>query len=200
MTVLDGKKLSPLQTERVIETLTSAFDDYSLMRHFLAEGDYSNRLRSFQEAFLRDVGLAAGHVWTAGDGAAVSIWTAPDIEDAAAVFIPFAAKLAAIAGSRAEIMQASEAVMAKERPQFPCWFLGSVAVDPASQGKGLGRAVIEPGLEMAEKQGYPVFLETSDEANVRIYERLGFEVKAAYPLPFNGPETYAMIKGVRNEL
>ncbi len=97
-------------------------------------------------------------------------------------------------------MRASEEVMAKERPQFPCWFLGAVAVDPAAQGKGLGRAVIEPGLERAEKEGYPVFLETSDETNVKIYERLGFEVKAAYPLPFDGPMTYAMIKGGSDEL
>ncbi|WP_346347349.1 GNAT family N-acetyltransferase [Streptomyces sp. YIM 121038] len=37
------------------------------------------------------------------------------------------------------------------------WFLGTVGVDPARQGAGLGRAVLRPGLETAERDGVPAF-------------------------------------------
>ncbi|WP_446470927.1 GNAT family N-acetyltransferase [Xenorhabdus stockiae] len=194
MSVCETKEISEIQLTRCIQTLTRAFDGYSLARHFLAEDGHQQRVQRYLEAFLRKVGMAVGHVWATNDGTAVSIWTAPGIEDAASVFISLSLEFEKIAGERANIMQASEAVMAKKRPDFPCWFLGVVAVDPDFQGKGLSRAVIEPGLERAEREGFPVFLETSNEKNVRIYERLGFEVTAEYPLPFNGPMMYAMLR------
>ncbi|MCC8379861.1 GNAT family N-acetyltransferase [Xenorhabdus sp. PB30.3] len=194
MSVCESKEISEIQLTRCIQTLTGAFDGYSLMRHFLAEDSHQQRVQRYLETFLRKVGMAVGHVWATDDGTAVSIWTAPGIEDAASVFVPLSVEFEKIAGERANIMQASEAIMAKERPDFPCWFLGVVAVDPDFQGKGLSRAVIDPGLERAEREGFPVFLETSDEKNVRIYERLGFEVTAEYPLPFNGPMMYAMLR------
>lgn len=74
------------------------------------------------------------------------------------------------------------------------WFLGTIGVDPAHQGKGLGRAVIEPGIMAAEKAGVPAYLETSTEANVRFYRRLGFEVTAEVELPGDGPRTWTMIR------
>ncbi|PHM71196.1 GNAT family N-acetyltransferase [Xenorhabdus sp. KJ12.1] len=192
--IVRNKEISEIQLVRCVQTLTRAFDGYALMRHFLAEDDHQQRVRCYQEAFLRKVGMTIGHVWATDDGSAVSIWTAPDIEDAEATFVPLSIEFGKIAGTREKVMRASETIMAKERPNFPCWFLGAVAVDPDYQGKGLGRAVIEPGLERAEREGFPVFLETSDDKNVKIYERLGFEVTAAYQLPFGGPMTYAMIK------
>ncbi|OTA19945.1 Puromycin N-acetyltransferase [Xenorhabdus beddingii] len=198
MIVLESKKISETQLMRCVQTLTRAFDGYPLMHHFLAEEDHRQRVQRYQETFLRKVGMTVGHVWATDDGTAVSIWTAPDIENSEAVFAPLSIEFEKIAGTRANVMQASEVVMAKERPKFPCWFLGAVAVDPDFQGKGLSRAVIEPGIERAEREGLPVFLETSDDKNVKFYERLGFEVTAAYPLPFDGPVTYAMIRQGRS--
>ncbi|PHM35745.1 GNAT family N-acetyltransferase [Xenorhabdus innexi] len=194
MNVRESKEISETQLARCVQTLNRAFDGYSLMRHFLAEDDHEQRVRRYQETFLRKVGMTVGHVWATDDGTALSIWTSPDIEDAEAVFTPLSVEFEKIAGARANVMQASEAIMAKARPEFPCWFLGAVAVDPDFQGKGLSRAVIEPGLERAEREGFPVFLETSDEKNVRLYEHLGFKITASYLLPFNGPMTYAMIR------
>ncbi|PHM54267.1 GNAT family N-acetyltransferase [Xenorhabdus hominickii] len=199
MIICESKEISETQLIRCIQTLTLAFDGYSLMRHFLAEDDHRQRVRLYQETFLRKVGMTVGHVWATDDGTAVSVWTAPDIEDAEEVFTPLSIEFERIAGSRANVMRSSEAIMAKERPKFPCWFLGVVAVDPDFQGKGLSRAVIEPGIERADCEGLPVFLETSDDKNVRFYERLGFEVTAAYPLPFDGPVTYAMIRWGRSQ-
>jgi len=145
---------------------------------------------------LSYAGWAWLEVWSAAGGVAVAVWTAPDMPDPAAVFGPLAEAFVRLSGSRAKVMEASEAVMAKYRPTEPCWFLGTVGVDPDYQGGGLARAVIEPGLERAAEQGFPAFLETSNENNVAVYRRLGFDVTAEYDLPFDGPRTYAMMRGV----
>jgi predicted N-acetyltransferase YhbS len=69
---------------------------------------------------------------------------------------------------------------------------GTVGTAPEAQGQGLGSAVLIPGLQEAERAGYPAFLETSSEANVRFYERLGFKVTADVQLPDSGPRTWCM--------
>jgi hypothetical protein len=78
------------------------------------------------------------------------------------------------------------------RPREPVWFLGVIGVDPARQGQGLGRAVITPGLQTADADDVPTFLETQDPANVPFYESLGFDVVAELDLPDNGPKHWAM--------
>ncbi|MFD3635886.1 GNAT family N-acetyltransferase [Streptomyces sp. NPDC058664] len=49
--------------------------------------------------------------------------------------------------------------MAPYRPEEPGWFLETVATAPEAQGKGLGSAVLIPGIQEAERAGYPAFLE-----------------------------------------
>lgn len=58
----------------------------------------------------------------------------------------------------------------------PHWYLSAVGVDPARHGEGLGSALVRRGIERAERDGRPIYLETETESNVRFYERLGFEV------------------------
>lgn len=58
----------------------------------------------------------------------------------------------------------------------PYWYLDVVTVDPAFQGKGLGRQLMRPFLEEAETAQQPVYLETQDPANVRMYLGYGFRV------------------------
>jgi predicted N-acetyltransferase YhbS len=72
-----------------------------------------------------------------------------------------------------------------------------VGTAPEAQGQGLGSAVLIPGIQEAERAGYPAFLETSSEANVRFYERLGFKVTADVQLPGNGPRTWCMRRDPR---
>jgi GNAT superfamily N-acetyltransferase len=52
-------------------------------------------------------------------------------------------------------------------PREPCWFLDLVAVAPAAQGQGLGRALVTHGLNLARADGCPAFLETSTPATSR---------------------------------
>ncbi|MEU4203608.1 GNAT family N-acetyltransferase [Streptomyces sp. NPDC039022] len=179
---------------RALRTLQRAFADYPFTRHTIAADDHLARLHRFNELFVSRIGLDHGKVWVADDGDAVAVWTTPETANAGNVFAEIGPQFAEIAGDRADVSAQAEAAMGPHRPTEPVWFLGSVGVDPGRQGQGLGGAVIRPGLEAAEQAGVPAFLETSDERNVRFYERLGFEVTADYPLPGGGPHTWAMTR------
>ena len=49
-----------------------------------------------------------------------------------------------------------------------------VGVAPEEQGKGIGRALLQPSIKRADTAGQPCYLETAQPANVGFYDRLGF--------------------------
>ena len=181
----------------IADVLAAAFADYPFTRHTIAADDHADRLRRGQELFVREVGLPHGEVWVTGDGDAASVWTGPGFVTAAEVFGRLGPRLAEIAGDRAAQSERVERALQPYRPRRPVWFLGSVGVRPGRQGRGLGTAVIAPGLAAADADGVPAFLETSLPGNVEFYRRLGFEVTAEVMLPDDGPVTWAMERPAR---
>ncbi|MYY80274.1 MULTISPECIES: GNAT family N-acetyltransferase [unclassified Streptomyces] len=189
-------RIRPLIDEDVpvaVNTLARAFADYPFTRHVVADDDHDRRVRRFQELFLTRIGMVYGRVWVAGAGRAVAVWTTPD-RDPGPGFAAIGPLIGELAGDRAPWFESADHALRPHRPQFPAWFLATVGVDPDEQGKGLGRAVLEPGLEAADRAGFPCFLETSTEQNVAFYERLGFTVTADVPLPGDGPRTWCMLR------
>ncbi|MGC9377941.1 GNAT family N-acetyltransferase [Streptomyces sp. MH13] len=176
-----------------VRTLARAFADYPFTRHVVAADDHQDRVRRFQELFLARVAMAYGRAWVTDDGRAVAAWTTPE-RDPGPAFAEVGTLVAELAGDRAAALESAERALDPYRPNDPVWFLATVGVDPGAQGTGLGTAVLRPGLEAAERAGYPAFLETSDAGNVRFYERLGFEVTAEVSLPDDGPPTWCMLR------
>ena len=67
----------------------------------------------------------------------------------------------------------------EELTEGPHWDLWVIGVEPASQGKGVGRALLEPVLQRVDQSGETCYLETLDERTLPLYERIGFEVRVA---------------------
>ena len=63
------------------------------------------------------------------------------------------------------------------------WYLQTLGVDPQYQGKGYGTILVKYMLDKIDKNPLPVFLETSNQRNVRFYEKLGFKVMKEYLVP-----------------
>jgi ribosomal protein S18 acetylase RimI-like enzyme len=83
--------------------------------------------------------------------------------------------------------------MEKIHPSEPHWYLALLGTHPDHQGQGLGTAVVAPGIAAADAEGVGCYLESSKEANVPYYERLGFEVIGTYDVDRgSGPRLWLM--------
>jgi ribosomal protein S18 acetylase RimI-like enzyme len=89
--------------------------------------------------------------------------------------------------------RAVEALRAEVMPD-PHWYLAGIGVDPAAQGRGIGAALLQPGLHAAARAALPAVLLTNNEANLRFYARHGFEIVREQRTPKNGPNAWAMVK------
>jgi predicted N-acetyltransferase YhbS len=65
-------------------------------------------------------------------------------------------------------------------------------VAPDCQGRGIGSALIQFGLDRARTDETPVFLETASPRNVPLYERLEFRVVEDSDAPGGGPHVWFM--------
>lgn len=80
---------------------------------------------------------------------------------------------------RYQIWKSNQAQAQKEIWTDPngYYFCNIVVVDPESQGKGLGRMLMEVITASADREGRRCYLESSrKEPNVAIYEKMGFRV------------------------
>lgn len=75
----------------------------------------------------------------------------------------------------------------------PHWYLLLLAVDPPSQGRGLGTALLRTVVDQADRDGRPCYLETFHRANVALYEKHGFAVQGEERLP-DGPPFWTMLR------
>jgi GNAT superfamily N-acetyltransferase len=78
------------------------------------------------------------------------------------------------------------------------WYLSIVAVDPAAQGQGLGRKLLEPTITEAERLGATCYLETFSPRNPSFYGRLGFATAARFAEPTTGAEYAVMVRYPRS--
>jgi ribosomal protein S18 acetylase RimI-like enzyme len=99
-----------------------------------------------------------------------------------AVTVPFLAY-----GRAVELMRADVA-------PGPHWYLAGIGVAPEAQRRGVGGALLAPGVEAAARDGLPTVLLTNNEANLSFYAAHGFEVVREGRTPANGPRAWAMVK------
>jgi GNAT superfamily N-acetyltransferase len=82
--------------------------------------------------------------------------------------------------------------VASKIPPEPLWHLDSVAVEPGWQGRGIGSALVEFGLELTRESDRAVNLESGTPRNVPLYERLGFHDLVEADSPERGPHVWFM--------
>ena len=58
----------------------------------------------------------------------------------------------------------------------PHWRLEVLGVDPDHHGRGLGSFLVRTGIERADSDRTPIYVDANAEPNVGFYERFGFEV------------------------
>jgi ribosomal protein S18 acetylase RimI-like enzyme len=74
------------------------------------------------------------------------------------------------------------------------WYLAGIGVAPEHRNKGVGGALLQPGIEASSAAGFPAVLLTNNEANLAFYEGHGFRVVREGKTPKDGPHAWAMVR------
>jgi ribosomal protein S18 acetylase RimI-like enzyme len=169
--------------------LARAFVDDPIMRWTTPADDREARVAAFFEAFDRYT-AARGWLWTPDGGAGAALWVPPGTE------AEFEELTFALDGDRDLLGDAAErydsfwAWAEGKRPSAPHWYLDHLAVERERRGSGLGVALVEHGLALADADGMPAFLCTARADNVPFYERRGFALVEVGDAPDGGPRVW----------
>lgn len=186
----------------VVATLAEAFATDPLLaflfedparRPSLLAAFFANRLaggRGFDEVVVpadADGGRTCAAVWVPPSG--------PDEPgpDFAAVG---AANMALLGEEWAVERLAPLAPLMEAHPVTPHWYLAFVGTVASARGRGLASACISEVTRRCDATGHGAYLESSDPANVPLYERHGFSVTSEVTIP-GGPTVPLMWRDPR---
>lgn len=134
-----------------------------------------------------------GHILSGGEGAA--LWMPPGAKDESG-FAGLASMMMAIlmAGGPKAVWRGKvlDDYLAAHHPKEPHYYLAAIGVRHGFQGRGLGKALMNPVLAKADAEGMPAYLESSKPENVPIYRSVGFEVTQELICRPDAPTLYAM--------
>jgi ribosomal protein S18 acetylase RimI-like enzyme len=159
-----------------LNTIVAAFASDPLVRWMMPKAD---TYLTFAAAAFDNFGgaaFAAGTAYQVADFAGAALWVPPghdddDIDENVSNLLA-----QAVAPERLEEVGSVLGAMQSYHPDTPCWYLPLIGVDPHYQGKGLGAQLMKYALARCDEQGLPAYLESSNPANISLYERHGFEV------------------------
>lgn len=194
-------RVAPAGAAKVAADLSAAFAGDPVFNWFLRADARHDAARLKLFHLLLAMGLADGEVFAPEAGGAASIWL-PSESLGPAPFLQelrvLPTILQATGFSRLGRMSAMRSMMDAHHPKAPphayLWFLG---VTPQAQGHGVGSRLLAHGLDRVDAKGLPAYLESSNEANVPLYRRYGFEVVEVLKAKPDAPPMWAMWREAR---
>ncbi len=169
----------------IVETTTQAFLtdptwSYIFDDPVMRPAHYRRWWRLWVEGALR-----YDTTWLADDGAAAAVWIPPGgtelSEDQASLVEPM---LRSMQGERADFTLSALARFDAAYPQGePHYSLTLLGTRTDRRGEGLGMALLRHSLDMWDVEGLPCYLESSNPANDRRYEKVGFIRTGEFQLP-----------------
>jgi ribosomal protein S18 acetylase RimI-like enzyme len=178
----------------IAATLGRAFGDDAAFSHIFPDASVrAARLPRLFELFLR-TDAPDGFVMAPADGAGAALWRAPGKAHVSTfTMLRHAPALLAAFGSALPRALALGNAIDAHHPEGRYWYLHVLGCDPAQQGRGIGAALVQAGLDRIKGDGLPCYLETATARNVGFYERLGFAVTQEWQAP-NGPILWSMLR------
>lgn len=200
MTTHAVEALTRRDERAAVAALTAAFADYPMLSALCPDPDRRRWAVPAYTRLLFRLSAVAGGAFATADRAAVACALPPGCEWPTAWDFLRAGAASAVwrlgprGGSRfVRLGPAFDAARIRHVGDRPHWYLHLLGVRPGSQGKGLGRVVLRPMFDAADRDRVPIYLETATEVNVTIYRRLGFELVGQGELP-GGIPNWEMVR------
>jgi ribosomal protein S18 acetylase RimI-like enzyme len=167
----------------LVPVLARAFQPQPLTRWLLGSGRNALLKGERLMALELEKALSFDLTYTTLDRRGAALWHPPDkkidlwrelvwnINSAAVMSIGPRSVSHLITGCQLALLQ----------PRGHLFYLAILGVDPDSQGKGIGSALLEPGIQVCNQFNTPAYLVTDTQDAVRFYHRHGFRVRNKVP-------------------
>ncbi|MEQ1736667.1 MAG: N-acetyltransferase [Rhodoglobus sp.] len=195
---MQARLATAADTDEVVQTLAEAF--YNDPVWGWAFDDDDRRLAQHSAWFTLAVTSGVGNqsVWTTPGHEAVSVWVPPGCDEFSpadeAAFVP---TLEAVVGARMTLLTDVFHCFELARPQEEHHYLSLLAASPRHRGEGHGMRLLAENLAQIDAVGGPAYLESTNPANLKRYESVGFEVSGSFDLPEGGPTVTTMWRAAR---
>ena len=172
--------------DAVVETIVAAFHADPLWSWMFPDATRRAAQHATIFGLYVDSALPRDGVWMSDERAsAAAVFTQPGqpelSADAEARLEPFVLEaLGSHASAVIETIHLFEAAAPQDRPFYYLSFLGTRA---DSRGKGIGMGLLAELTALADQDGEPTYLESSNPGNNHRYEHLGFEVHGTFETP-----------------
>ena len=171
--------------DAAVETIVQAFDADPLWSWMFPDPDRRAEQHATIFGLYVESALPNEAVWMTDDRAsAVAVFTPPEgrelSEDAEARLEPFIAEtLGDHAPAARETMERFEAAV----PAGPFYYLSFLGTRTDRRGHGFGMGLLAELVALADRDGQPTYLESTNPDNNHRYERLGFEAQSHFSTP-----------------
>ncbi|HEV1997810.1 MAG TPA: GNAT family N-acetyltransferase [Candidatus Dormibacteraeota bacterium] len=143
--------------------------------------------------FFVDNALHHSGTWTTPAYEAAAVWIPPggaELSDVAQAEVePLLSRL--LHGRHQGTLELLEQFERAHPSEPPHYYLSLVGTHPDHRGQGIGMALLAQTLEAIDREHAPAYLESSNPANNRRYEGLGFRQVGAFAAP-GGPSVVTM--------
>ena len=193
-------RLTLAQRRPAAELLTNALLDDPMMRFIVSEDARRARFVSWLFSRVVHYSMLYGEVHTTSELEGVACWLPPGRASLAlhrlvrtgllgvvlrlrpAALRRFWANLSYVGQTHQRLMTANH------------WYLWTLGVDPACQGRGIGGRLLRPVLERAKAGRLACYLETHNERNLAFYGKHGFRVASDGVIPRWGLRVWGLIR------
>lgn len=183
MSTIEINIVDAKDTERITEIFSSSFENYPLMQFCF--GDKYKQSMKYLTKLICDEASLVEHLllgaFLEGKLQGIAFLTLPETsqkeEDVENKPTPSEEEFAAFIGEEALTRMEGYLNLKKaNKPQSPHFYINTLGVDPQSQGKGIGSALLSHIHKMSKEnnQSTGVALDTQTQQNVDYYQRFGY--------------------------
>lgn len=184
---------------RVVTTLACAFEHDPVLNWVLRKD--SRRAMALAQFFAANVRYyqKRGLIFATRDFEGAALWAPASAWDMGTIREILLLPTMADCVSVQRLPVALKALMALKAAHLrePHFYLCVLGVTPEHRGKGYGVALIQKGLEQADRARLPAYLENSNADNLPLYQNHGFEVLDILHIGPGSPPLWRMRREAR---
>ena len=166
------------QKQTVVDILSKAFDGNASVNFVVGlNGNRRKRIRGLME-YCYEYSELAGDILISTDrkGCALVLSSEKTSSSWKTILLDIRLAIKVIGVHRLHLVLAREQRIKKLHPDKTYYHLWFIGVNPMDQSKGVGSKLLKEIIDASDRNGKPIYLETSVESNLPWYQKFGFDI------------------------